>query len=61
VLSVRETLKFFAVSEEQRLKVFENRLLRKMIVFKVDVQASEWRKVHNEELLGLFTNLMILG
>lgn len=30
-------------------------------MFKGDVQASEWGILHNEELHGLLTNIMIVG
>jgi hypothetical protein len=36
--------------EERRLKVFENRVLRRIFVPKRDEVTGEWRKLHNEEL-----------
>ena len=36
--------------EEHRLKVFENRVLRRIFGPKRDEVAGEWRKLHNEEL-----------
>jgi hypothetical protein len=36
--------------EERRLRVFENRVLRKIFGPKRDKVAGEWRKLHNEEL-----------
>ena len=36
--------------EERRLKVFENRVLRKISGSKVDEVIGEWRRLHNEEL-----------
>jgi hypothetical protein len=36
--------------EEHRLRVFENRVLRRIFVPKRDEVAEEWRKLHNEEL-----------
>ena len=36
--------------EEHKLKVFENRVLRKTFGPKQDEVGSEWRKLHNEEL-----------
>ncbi|KAJ4439144.1 hypothetical protein ANN_15101 [Periplaneta americana] len=36
--------------EEQRLKVFENKVLRKIFVAKRDEVTGEWRKLHNAEL-----------
>ena len=35
---------------ERRLRVFENRALRKMFVPKKDEVTGKWRKLHNEEL-----------
>jgi hypothetical protein len=42
--------------EEERLRVFENRLLRKMFGPKRDEVKGEWRKLHNEELNYLFSS-----
>jgi hypothetical protein len=36
--------------EERRLKVFENRVLRRVFGPKRDEVIGEWRKLHNEEL-----------
>jgi len=36
--------------EEHKLRVFENRLLRRIFGPKRDEVAGEWRKLHNEEL-----------
>jgi hypothetical protein len=36
--------------EERRLRVFENRVLRRMFVPKRDEVTAKWRKLHNEEL-----------
>jgi len=38
------------LSEERRLRVFENRVLRKVFGPKRDEVTGEWRKLHNEEL-----------
>ena len=35
--------------DERRLRVFENRVLRRVIVPKRDEVTGEWRKLHNEE------------
>jgi hypothetical protein len=40
--------------EERRLKVFENRVLRRVFGPKRDEVTGEWRKLHNEEL-NLYT------
>ena len=37
--------------EEHRLRVFENRVLRKIFGPKRDDVAGEWRRLHNEELM----------
>jgi hypothetical protein len=36
--------------EEHSLRVFENRVLRRIFVPKRDEVTGEWRKIHNEEL-----------
>ena len=36
--------------EEHRLRVFGNRVLRRIFGIKRDGVTSEWRKLHNEEL-----------
>jgi hypothetical protein len=36
--------------EERRLRVFENRLFRRVFGPKRDEVTGEWRKLHNEEL-----------
>jgi hypothetical protein len=39
--------------EEHRLRVFENRVLRRIFGPKKDEVTGEWRKLHNEELSDL--------
>ena len=39
--------------EERRLRVFENRLLRRIFGPKRDKVAGKWRKLHNKELNDL--------
>jgi hypothetical protein len=46
--------------EEHRLKVFENRGLRKIFGPKRDEVTGEWRKRHNEELHDLYSSPIIL-
>jgi hypothetical protein len=41
--------------EERRLRVFENRVLRRIFVPKRDEVTGEWRKLHNEELNDLYS------
>ena len=40
--------------EKFRLRVFENRVLRRVFEPKRDKVTGEWRKVHNEELNDLY-------
>ena len=40
--------------EERRLRVFENRVLRRIFGPKRDEVTGEWRKLHNEELSDLY-------
>jgi hypothetical protein len=42
--------------EEHRLRVFENRVLRRIFVLKRDEVTGSWRKLHNEELHGLYSS-----
>jgi hypothetical protein len=41
--------------EERRLRVFENRVLKGIFGSKRDEVIGEWRKLHNEELNGLYS------
>jgi hypothetical protein len=41
--------------EEHRLRVFENRVLRRMFGPEKDEVTGEWRKLHNEDLNGLYS------
>jgi hypothetical protein len=41
--------------EERRLRVFENRVLRRVFEPKRDKVTGEWRKLHNEELNDLYS------
>jgi len=42
--------------EELRLRVFENRVLRRIFEHKRDEVTEEWRKLHNEELNNLYSS-----
>jgi len=42
--------------EERRLRVCENRVLRRIFGPKRDEVTSEWRKLHNEELNDLYSS-----
>jgi hypothetical protein len=46
--------------EEHRLKVFENRVLRRIFEPKRDEVMGEWRKLHNEELRDLYSSPSIV-
>jgi hypothetical protein len=46
--------------EEHRLRVFENRVLRRIIGPKRDKVTAEWRKLHNEELHILYSSPNII-
>jgi len=41
--------------DERRLRVFENRVLRRVFGPKKDEVTWEWRKLHNEELRDLYS------
>jgi hypothetical protein len=41
--------------EVHRLRVFENRVLRRVFGYKRDELKGEWRKLHNEELHNLYS------
>ena len=44
----------FAWREERRLRVFENRVLRRIFGSKREKGTGEWRKLHNEEFRDLY-------
>jgi hypothetical protein len=46
--------------EEHRLRVFENRVLRRIFGPKRDEIKGEWRKSHNEELRDLYPSPSIV-
>ena len=41
--------------EERRLRMFENRVLRRIFGPKRDEVTGQWRKLHNEELSDLYS------
>jgi hypothetical protein len=47
---------FLTLREEQRLKVFENRVLRMIFGPKREEATWDWRKLHNEELNDLYSS-----
>jgi hypothetical protein len=46
--------------EEHRLRVFENRVLRRIFGPRRDEVTGDWRKLHNEELHDLDSSLRII-
>jgi len=48
MFAVEECLR--ASTEDRRLRVFENRVLRRICGPKTDEVTGEWRKLNNEEL-----------
>jgi hypothetical protein len=47
--------------EEHRLRVFENRLMRRIFGPKRDEVTGDWRKLHNGELNDLYCSRNIVG
>jgi hypothetical protein len=45
----------FVIVGQHRLRVFENRVLRRMFGPKRDEVTGSWRKLHNEELHTLYS------
>jgi hypothetical protein len=56
-LSRRE---FYERVDEIGLRVFENRVLRRIFGPKRDEVTGEWRKLHNEELCDLYSSPIII-
>jgi hypothetical protein len=46
--------------KERRLRVFENRVLRKIFGRERDEVTGEWRRLHNEELHDLYSSSTIV-
>jgi hypothetical protein len=42
--------------EKCKLRVFENRVLRRISGPKRDERAEEWRRLHNKELYALYSS-----
>jgi hypothetical protein len=47
---------FLILREEHELRVFENRVLRRIFGSKRDEVTGEWRTLHNEELHDLYSS-----
>jgi hypothetical protein len=48
------------VTEERKLRVFENRGLRRILGTKLDREERGWRNLHNEELHKLFSSQSVI-
>jgi hypothetical protein len=46
--------------EERRLRVFDNRVLKRIFGPKSDEVTGEWRKLHNEQLNHLYSSPNIM-
>jgi hypothetical protein len=53
-------LRSLTLREEHRLRVFGNRVLRRIFGTKRDEVTGEWRKLHNEELRDLYSSPSII-
>jgi hypothetical protein len=51
---------FLTLREEHRLRVFENKVLRRIFGPKMDKVTGRWRKLHNEELRDLYSSPSII-
>ena len=47
-------------TEEQRIRVFDNKVLTKIFEAKRDETTGEWRKLHNAELHALYSSPNII-
>jgi hypothetical protein len=48
------------IREEHRLRVFQNRVLRRIFGPRRDEVTGDWRKLHNEELHNLYSSPSII-
>jgi hypothetical protein len=59
-VKVRDNLKLLTLREERRLRVFKNRVLRRIFGFKRNEVTGEWKRLHNEELYALYSSSDII-
>jgi hypothetical protein len=50
----------YNIREEHRLRVFENRVLRRIFRTKRDEVTGDWRKLHTEDLHNLYSSPNII-
>jgi hypothetical protein len=55
-----ETWSSLTLREEHRLRVFENRVLRRIFGPRRDEVTGVWRKLHNEEFHNLYSSPNII-
>jgi hypothetical protein len=58
--TVNFTIIILLLREEHRLRVFENRVLRRIFEPKRNEVTGEWRKLHNEEFRDLYSSPSII-
>jgi hypothetical protein len=46
------------LKENHRLRIFENRVMRKIFGPKWDEVTREWRRLHNEDLYEILLNII---
>jgi hypothetical protein len=51
---------FLTLREEHRLRMFENRMLRRIFGPKREEVAGGWRRLHNEELHNVYASTNII-
>jgi hypothetical protein len=61
VVLYRHEIWSLTLREENRLEVFENRVLRRISAPKRDEMKEEWRKLRNEELHDLYSSPSIIS
>jgi hypothetical protein len=59
-LALYECETCLALREEHRLRVFENRVLRRIFGPRRDEVTGEWRKLHNQEVSDLYSSPSII-